>query len=60
MLARTTMLDDLFIKSPDGIISKYLKVFKEILEHTENAGHYNMIVEISEDLEELEELVQAN
>ncbi|MNQ43236.1 hypothetical protein D3C85_569580 [compost metagenome] len=48
MLARTTMLDDLFIKSPDGIISKYLKVFKEILEHTENAGHYNIMIEISE------------
>jgi len=55
-----TMPDDLFIEAPDGTITKYLKVFKEIFKHTENAGHYNMMMEISEDAEEEEELAQAN
>lgn len=44
-----TMPDDIFIESPDGTITKYLKVFKEIFQHTENAGHYNMMMEISEE-----------
>ena len=47
-----TMPDDLFIESPDGTIAKYLEVFKEIFRHTENAGHYNMMMEISEDIQE--------
>lgn len=47
-----TMPDDLFIEAPDGTISKYLNVFREIFTYTQNAGHYNMMMEISEDSEE--------
>lgn len=47
-----TMPDDLYIEAPDGTITKYLKVFEEIFKHTENAGHYNMMMEINETLEE--------
>jgi len=44
-----TMPDDLYIESPDNIISKYLGVFREIFVHTENIGHYNMMMEIEEE-----------
>lgn len=43
-----TMPDDLYIESPDHTISKYLEVFREIFVHTENIGHYNMMMEIEE------------
>lgn len=41
-----TLPDDLFIEAPDGTITKYLDVFKNIFNHTENIGHYNMMMEI--------------
>lgn len=44
-----TLPDDLFIEAPDGTITKYLDVFKDIFMHTENIGHYNMMMNISED-----------
>lgn len=44
-----TMPDDLYIESPDNTISKYLDVFREIFVHTENIGHYNMMMEIEEE-----------
>lgn len=44
-----TMPDDLYIESPDNTISKYLEVFREIFVHTENIGHYNMMMEIEEE-----------
>lgn len=44
-----TMPDDLYIESPDNTISKYLEVFREIFVHTENIGHYNMMMEITEE-----------
>lgn len=46
-----TLPDDLFIETPDGTITKYLEVFKTIFSHTENIGHYNMMmgVEIEND-----------
>lgn len=43
-----TLPDDLFIEAPDGTITKYLNVFKDIFTHTENTGHYNMMMNISE------------
>lgn len=43
-----TLPDDLFIEAPDGTITKYLEVFKNIFSHTENIGHYNMMMGISE------------
>ena len=55
-----TMPDDLFIEAPDGTITKYLKVFREIFKHTENAGHYNMMMEITEEIEKEEGFAQAN
>lgn len=39
-----TLPDDLFIEAPDGTITKYLEVFKNIFKHTENIGHYNMMM----------------
>ena len=55
-----TMPDDLFIELPDGVIEKYIIVFKNIFLHTDNYGHYNMMMQISEDAEQVEELAQAN
>jgi wobble nucleotide-excising tRNase len=43
-----TLNDDLFIEIPDGTIEKYLNVFKEIFIHSENKGHYNMMMEVDE------------
>jgi wobble nucleotide-excising tRNase len=43
-----TLPDDLFIEAPDGIISKYLEVFKNIFFYTENIGHYNMMMKIDD------------
>jgi len=47
-----TLPDDLFIEAPDGTITKYLAVFKNIFNHTENIGHYNMMmgVELENDM----------
>ena len=42
-----TLPDDLFIEAPDGTIVKYLKVFEDIFKHTENIGHFNMMMGIS-------------
>ena len=42
------MPDDLYVETPDNTIEKYLTVFKEIFAHTDNIGHYNMMMEISE------------
>ncbi len=39
-----TLPDDLFIEAPDSTITKYLDVFKNIFNHTENIGHYNMMM----------------
>jgi len=44
-----TMPDDLFIELPDGVIEKYINVFKNIFIHTNNYGHYNMMMEINEE-----------
>ena len=46
-----TLPDDLYIEAPDGTIMKYLKVFKDIFKHTENIGHYNMMMGINRELE---------
>lgn len=43
-----TLPDDLFVEAPDGIITKYLEVFKNIFIHTKNIGHYNMMMNINE------------
>lgn len=47
-----TLPDDLFIEAPDGTITKYLEVFKNIFNHTENIGHYNMMMGIGEEISE--------
>jgi wobble nucleotide-excising tRNase len=44
-----TLNDDLFIEVPDGMIEKYLAVFRDIFTHTENSGHYNMMMGIEQD-----------
>ena len=41
-----TLPDDLFIEAPDGTITKYLDVFKNIFNLTDNIGHYNMMMGI--------------
>lgn len=43
-----TLPDDLYIESPNDTIESYLKVFKEIFVHTQNIGHYNMMMQIDE------------
>ena len=43
-----TLPDDIFIEAPDGTITKYLEVFKNIFIHTENIGHYNMMMNLNE------------
>lgn len=36
--------DDLFIEVQDNIMEKYLTVFKDIFDKTDNLGHYNMMM----------------
>jgi wobble nucleotide-excising tRNase len=38
------MPDDLYIQAADDSIEKYQLVFKGIFEHTDNMGHYNMMM----------------
>ncbi|MCA4782777.1 AAA family ATPase [Empedobacter stercoris] len=45
-----TLPDDLFIELPDQSIEAYLKVFKDIFIHTNNIGHYEMMMGIEENL----------
>lgn len=44
-----TLPDDLFVEAPNETISKYLNVFKKIFLHSDNLGHYNMMMGITED-----------
>lgn len=39
-----TLPDDLFVELPDQSIEIYLKVFKDIFIHTNNIGHYEMMM----------------
>jgi wobble nucleotide-excising tRNase len=41
-----TLPDDLFVEAPDGTITKYLEVFKNIFHLSNNIGHYNMMMGI--------------
>ncbi|WP_410877865.1 AAA family ATPase [Myroides sp. DW712] len=41
-----TLPDDLFVELPDQSIEIYLKVFKDIFVHTNNIGHYEMMMGI--------------
>lgn len=50
-----TLPDDLFIEAPDGTISRYLDVFKNIFNHTENIGHYNMMMGVESEIEIIQE-----
>lgn len=43
-----TLPDDLFVEAPDGTITRYLKVFEDIFTHTENSGHYRMMMGIED------------
>ncbi|MGV1021188.1 AAA family ATPase [Empedobacter falsenii] len=45
-----TLPDDLFIELPDQSIETYLKVFKDIFIHTNNIGHYEMMMGVEENL----------
>ncbi|MDR2919826.1 MAG: AAA family ATPase [Tannerella sp.] len=46
-----TLPDDLYIEAPDETITKYLDVFKGIFTHTENPGHYNLMMGIEPEIE---------
>ena len=46
-----TLPDDLYIETPDDTIVKYIEVFKNIFYHTENKGHYLMMMGIEENEE---------
>lgn len=41
--------DDLFIQTPEDETQRFLDVFKDIFEHTDNLGHYNMMMRNSVD-----------
>jgi len=41
-----TLPDDFFIEYPHMTVENYLKVFEEIFKHTDNYGHYNMMMRI--------------
>lgn len=43
-----TLPDDLYIEAPDDTIELYIEVFKKIFYHTENKGHYLMMMGIEE------------
>src|SRR5690554_5467463 len=43
-----TLPDDLYIELPDNTIENYLNVFKNIFKHTNNTGHYNMMMKIED------------
>lgn len=59
-----TFSDDLYVEAPDGMIVKYLKVFKDIFKYTLNIGHYNMMMgicdETEQEVEQEVDLVSAN
>jgi wobble nucleotide-excising tRNase len=40
------MPDDLYVQTADNTIEQYQQVFKAIFEHTDNIGHYNMMMGI--------------
>lgn len=40
-----TIPDDLYIQTPDDSAEKYLSVFENIFKHTDNHGHYLMMME---------------
>jgi wobble nucleotide-excising tRNase len=44
-----TLPDDLYIEAPDDTIVKYIEVFKNIFYHTENKGHYLMMMGIEDE-----------
>lgn len=44
-----TLPDDLYIEAPDNTIVKYIEVFKNIFYHTENKGHYLMMMGIEDE-----------
>lgn len=44
-----TLPDDLYIEAPDNTIIKYIEVFKNIFYHTENKGHYLMMMGIEDE-----------
>ncbi len=44
-----TLPDDLYIEAPDDTIIKYIDVFKKIFYHTENKGHYLMMMGIEDE-----------
>lgn len=46
-----TLPDDLYVEAPHDVISKYLDVFKRIFIHTNNVGHYNMMMGIETEVE---------
>lgn len=43
--------DDLFIQVPEDETQRFLDVFRGIFEHTDNLGHYNMMMRNSEAVE---------
>jgi len=44
-----TLPDDLYIEAPDDTIKTYIEVFKRIFYHTENKGHYLMMMGIEDE-----------
>ncbi len=43
-----TLPDDFFIEYPHMTVENYLRVFENIFKHTDNYGHYNMMMRIED------------
>lgn len=43
-----SVADDLFIELQEGVIDKYMEVFKEIFIRTDHKGHYDMMMSIED------------
>lgn len=41
--------DDLFIEIQEETIEKYLEVFKDVFEKTDNLEHYNMMMKVEKE-----------
>lgn len=50
--------EDLFIEAADDAIERYFEVFKQIFIKTDHLGHYNMMMRIEDELEEVIETVK--
>jgi len=54
-----TLPDDFFVEYPHVTVENYLKVFKDIFYHTDNSGHYDMMMNEGDSTEQSIQLKMA-